>query len=78
MVQSLAPAQLIASILQRAERSQHAELLQRAQVANQRMLQALEDERLHQEETGWLDHWNSRYQRTTETLAEIQRALATC
>jgi len=78
MVVLLTPTQLIDHLLVAAPVHQWAQVLGLAQQANQRLLQQLNDERLQSEEQGWADHWHSRHERTTQTLAAIQQALATC
>lgn len=78
MAQLLTPAQLIDNLLANAPLRQRTQVLGLAKTANQRMLQQLQDEQLMSEENGWADDWKNRHARTTETLAEIERALATC
>ena len=78
MAQLLTPAQLIDHLVATAPVSQRAQVLGLAQAANQQMLRQLEAERLKSEEIGWADHWRTRYTRTTDTLAAIKQALATC
>jgi uncharacterized membrane protein YccC len=78
MPQLMTPAQLINNLLANADARQRAQVLGLAKTANQRMLKQLQDEQLMSEENGWADDWTNRFNRTSETLAEIERALATC
>lgn len=78
MLTLLSPAQLIANLLQHASLSQRVAVLCRAKEANEKMLAKLTDFRLACIEQGWDDYWQAKHERTTETLAEIERALATC
>jgi hypothetical protein len=78
MAQLLSPTELINNLLASAPLLQRQSVLTRAKQANEQMLKQLADERLQVEESGWLDHWQTRHTRTTETLAAIEQALATC
>jgi hypothetical protein len=78
MLTLFSPAQLIKNLLDNSPMQFRAAVLERARDANQRQLKQLEDERLQASEKGWEDYWKERHTRTTETLAEIERALATC
>lgn len=74
----LSPAQLIETLLRSAPPAYRSQVLHRARYANRTLLDQLQVEKLHQTESGWADHWQQRFERTTQTLAEIERALATC
>jgi len=78
MVVVLSPTQLIAHLLANAPAKLRRDVLLEAKAANQRILQHLNDEQLLSEEQGWADYWRSRHTRTTDTLAAIEQALATC
>ena len=78
MAQVLTPAQLIENLILNTPLRRRSQVLNDAKTANQQMLRQLDDERLLSEEDGWADHWRTRYTRTTDTLAVIEQALATC
>ena len=78
MYQLLSPAQLIQLLLSGASYSLRHRVLVRALEANQRILQQLADYRLASIERGQEAAWQEKQARTQETLAEIERALATC
>ena len=74
----LTPAQLIQNLLENSTPQLRTQVLERAKTANELHLFRLEEEHMAASERGWEDHWKERYTRTTDTLAEIKRALATC
>lgn len=74
----LTPAQLIDNLLKNASYSLRVDVLCRAKEANEKRLKMLTEFRLACMEQGWDDYWVQKHERTTETLAEIERALATC
>ncbi len=74
----LPTAQLIQHVLRHASPSQRIALLLRAQEALAKQLRLLADFRLACVEQGWEDSWRERHERTTENLAAIEQALATC
>jgi hypothetical protein len=74
----LSPAQLIDTLLKNASYSQRMQLLCRAKAAREKELKLLADMRLATVEQGWDDYWKEQHIRTSETLAAIERALATC
>lgn len=78
MAQLLSPQQLIDHVLDSVPTSERWAVLTRAKQTNEQLLQQLADERLAAEEHGWADHWQTRHTRTTDTLAIITQALATC
>jgi hypothetical protein len=75
---NLSPAQLIDNLLKNASYSLRVQLLCRAKEANERQLKLLAEMRLAAVEQGWEDYLKERHIRTSETLAAIERALATC
>ncbi len=78
MCQFTPPAQLINNLLKHASLSQRMALLLRAREANAKQLEQLTAFRLACIEHGWDDYWVLNHERTTETLAAIEQALATC
>jgi hypothetical protein len=74
----LTPAQLIDKLLKNATLSQRIDVLCRAKVANEKRIKMLTEFRLACIEEGWDDWWQDKHERACETLAEIERALATC
>jgi hypothetical protein len=78
MYQLIPPAQLINNLLKNASLSQRIALLMRAKEANEKQLQQLTAFRLACLEHGWDDNWVLNHERTAETLAAIEQALATC
>lgn len=78
MCQSIPPTQLIHNLLKNASLSQRIALLLRAKQANEKQLQQLTAFRLACIEHGWDDYWVMNHERTAETLAAIEQALATC
>ena len=78
MYSLLTPAQLIQNLLGNSPADHRATVLRLALWANERQLARLDDEHLQATEKGWEDYWQERHTRTTETLAEIKQALATC
>lgn len=78
MCQLLTPTQLIEKLLKNASYSLRVDVLCRAKQANEKRLKLLADMRLACIEQGWEDYWKEKHERTSETLAEIERALATC
>lgn len=72
------PAQLIENLLKNAEPEHRDWLLRRAHQANKQRLVRQTTERLALEEAGWGDYWQFCHRHTTETLAAIEQALATC
>lgn len=78
MCQHIPPAQLIDRLLKEASLSQRIALLVRAKQANEKQLQQLTAFRLACIEHGWDDYWVLLHERTTENLAAIEQALATC
>lgn len=78
MLPSLSPAQLINNLLGNASYSLRVRVLCQAKEANEKQLRLLADMRLAAVEQGWEDYLKERHVRTVETLAAIERALATC
>jgi hypothetical protein len=74
----LTTVQLIQHVLRHASPSQRLALLMRAKEALTKHLRLLADFRLACSEQGWEDYWRERHVRTTENLAAIEQALATC
>jgi hypothetical protein len=74
----LTPAQLIDAVLKGAPAHQRGAVLRLALLHNQERLKRLETTRLAYVEQGRDDEWQAQQTRTTETLAEIERVLATC
>lgn len=78
MLPSSNPAQLINALLANASYSLRLRVLCQAKEANEKQLKLLADMRLATVEQGWEDYWKERHIRTTQTLAAIEQALATC
>ncbi|WP_151087356.1 hypothetical protein [Hymenobacter baengnokdamensis] len=78
MATLLSPPQLIEALLRDCPAHSRRATLEMAQEANQRILKQLDEQRLPAIEQGWDDNWHERHTRTTETLAHIEQALATC
>lgn len=78
MSPTLSTAQLIVHVLRHASPSQRLALLVRAKEATEKQLTMLRAFRLACIEQGWEDYWRERHERTTDTLAAIEQALATC
>jgi hypothetical protein len=74
----LSPAQLIDNLLKNASYSLRVQVLCRAKAAREKELKLLADMRLATIEAGWEDYWKEQHIRTSEALAAIERALATC
>ena len=78
MLSQLSPAQLLDKVLQDAPASQRQALLVRARQASQQRLALLEATRLGYVEQNREDEWQQQHSRITDTLAAIERVLATC